>query len=342
MPSIRYDIRLVSRHLLVLVCADMNRIHKQIKYTLPTVLLILLGLVLVGGVQYVRESALPGVDFSNHSRDTQGTLANTATDVNCLRFAVASMVSAEQTFSMYNRLVQRICRDIGRPDVFIQRPSYSQVRQSLEQGLVDVAFVCTGTYVHSLPNQSIKLLAEPVFMDGQTYRCLILVPSHSATQGLADLKNKVMAYTDRESNTGCLVPSHALSRQGQVSESFFSKLIFTGSHDRSINAVARGIVDAAAVDSLVWFSKLRTDPKLSDRIRIIWESDPFGPPPVVVPAGIDPDLEARLLQAFLALDKDDAGRDILSAIGIERFAQPQPEHYRSAISLYRELQAHEN
>ena len=326
----------------MIVFVIMNNIHKQIKYTIPAVLLVLLGLVLVGGVQYVRESAIPDVDFSGRSRNTEGILADTAHDPNRLRFAVASMVSAEQTFSMYNRLVQRICLDIGRQDAFIQRPSYSQVRQSLEQGLVDVAFVCTGTYVHSISRQSMKLLAEPVFTNGQTYRCLILVPSHSDTRTLADLKNKVMAYTDRESNTGCLVPSHALSRQGQVSESFFSKIIFTGSHDRSINAVARSMVDAAAVDSLVWYSKLRTDPELNGRIRIIWESDPFGPPPVVVPAGIDPDLESNLLQAFLTLDKDEAGRDILSAIGIARFERPQPEHYLSAISLYQELQAHEN
>ncbi|NQV34444.1 MAG: PhnD/SsuA/transferrin family substrate-binding protein, partial [Phycisphaeraceae bacterium] len=120
-----------------------------------------------------------------------------------------------------------------------------------------------------------------------------------------------------------------------------SEIIYTGSHDRSIVAVEREIVDVASVDSLIWYSKLRAEPDLKDRIRILWQSESYGPPPIVVPANIDPILEKKLQTAFLNLHQDETGRAILSGIGIACFILPQPESYASAIALYRELKQDE-
>ncbi len=306
---------------------------------IPLLATVLIGLVLVCSVQFIREATLPKVDL--HTQVPSVIAATTAPNAKSLRFAVASMVSAEQTFSMYQRLVQRIGRDAGREDVFVLRPSYSDVRQSLEKGQVDVAFVCTGTYVHTLANQTIKLLAQPVFEKGQQYRCLVIVPAESPVQNIADLENRVMAFTDPESNTGCLVPSHLFYQLGHDPETFFRKIIYTGSHDRSIVAVDRKILDVACIDSLIWFSKLRSEPEFKDRIRVIWQSDPFGPPPIVVPATIDFMLEQKLQTAFLNLHQDEEGRAILSGIGIANFIRPKPENYQSAIALYRELKQDE-
>lgn len=296
---------------------------------------VLIGLILVCGGQLAREAMLPKVDL--HTQVPAVQAPTTIPNEESLRFAVASMVSAEQTFSMYQRLVKRIGRDAGREDVFVLRPSYSDVRQSLEKSEVDVAFVCTGTYVHTLGNQTIKLLAQPVFEKGQQYRCLVIVPAKSPAHNIADLENKVLAFTDPESNTGCLVPSHLFNQLGYDRETFFQEIIYTGSHDRSIAAVDRKIVDVACIDSLIWYSKLRSEPEFKDRIRVIWQSDPFGPPPIVVPATIDSVLEQKLQTAFLNLHRDEEGREILSGIGIAHFIRPNPEDYLSAIALYREL-----
>ncbi|MHC4915215.1 MAG: substrate-binding domain-containing protein [Planctomycetota bacterium] len=255
-----------------------------------------------------------------------------------LRFAVATMISAEETFSTYRRLVERIGRDIKRREVFVLRPSYAEVRRELERGKLDVALVCTGTYVHSLGERKIKLLVQPEFESRLQYRSVLLVPAGSSAKKLEDLRGKVMALTDLESNTGCLVPSVTLLRAGHDPKTFFRKVIFTRSHDRSIRAVALATVDAAAVDALVWESHLRQDPSLAARVRVIWQSVSYGPPPVVVPRGLSPALQESLRRAFLDLDKDPEGREILSAIGIRRFVPARPEDYQSAIELYREIE----
>lgn len=313
----------------------MQEFWRQTKWIIPLLTTVLIVLVLVCGAELVREAMLPKVDLNTQVQSLQA--GDAAPSDNRLRFAVASMVSAAQTFSMYQQLVQRVCQDAGREEAFVLRPSYSDVRQSLEKGQIDVALVCTGTYVHSLDNQTIRLLAQPVFENGQQYRCLIIVPAESPARSVADLENKVMAFTDPESNTGCLVPSHMLYQIGQDRETFFRKIIYTGSHDRSIVAVARKMVDVASIDSLIWYSKLHSEPNLAEKIRILWQSEPFGPPPIVVPTSIDPVLEQKLQAAFLNLHRDETGRAILSGIGITHFIQPEPESYFSAINLYREL-----
>jgi len=123
----------------------------------------------------------------------------------------------------------------------------------------------------------VKLLVQPEFEDGLEYRCLLIVPVQSSATKWEDLRGAVMAFTDRESNTGCIVPTAALADLDHTPEAFFKKVVFTGSHDRSIRAVALGAVDAACVDSLVLESNLHQDPSLRPRVKVIWQSEAFGP-----------------------------------------------------------------
>lgn len=299
--------------------------------------LAVVALAAVRGAWSMARSTEPLVDFSHRVAKVVGPAASPTLGSDRLRFAVATMVSAEATFSTYRRLVQRICRDVGRREAFIVRPSYTDVREALEKGEVDVAFVCTGTYVHSLPNNRIKLLVQPEFEGGLEYRCLVIVPADSGAQEFGDLRGHVMAFTDPESNTGCLVPTAKLVKEGEDPKSFFSDIRFTRSHDKSILAVAMSMVDAAAIDALVWQSKLREDPSLAERVRILWRSEVFGPPPIVVPVAGEEALAESLQKALLALDKDDEGRSILSAIGIKRFVRPRPDSYKSVVQMYHQL-----
>jgi len=292
------------------------------------------------GAVYLLESRVPRINLSERG-PVAGQQPESGNGAPSLRFAVATMVSAEPTDSMYGLLVKRICKDVGRREEFVLRSSYADVRRALERGEIDVALVCTGTYTRALPGNRIKLLVQPEFENGLEYRSVFLVPARSKAKTLADLRGTVMAFTDPESNTGCFVPTVTFAQRGWQPESFFKKITFTGSHDRSIEAVARDLVDVAAVDSLVWESAKRQTPSLAERAKVIWQSEAFGPPPIVVPRSIDAELEASLRRAFLALNHDEAGRKILSPIGIKRFTMPRPQDYETAIEFYRRFEARE-
>ncbi|NIA07431.1 MAG: phosphate/phosphite/phosphonate ABC transporter substrate-binding protein [Actinobacteria bacterium] len=262
----------------------------------------------------------------------------TPADDKRLRFAIATMVSPQATFASYRRMVELIGHEVGLKGGIVLRPTYRQVRESLEKESVDVAFVCTGTYVHGRDSGLIELLAQPQFKAGLSYRCVIIVPRDSSVLEWDDLKGKTMAFTDPESNTGSLVPRAALITRGYKPAEFFGKIIFTGSHDRSVRAVANCVVDAAAVDSLVFYPMINKDPSLSKKVRVIWTSEPFGPPAIVVPTNLDAGLKAALRQVLFSFHKTSEGSEILAAMGIERFRPPRKDDYDSAYALFKSVQ----
>ena len=290
-------------------------------------------IVVVYLAKNVIEMREPYIDISGNKQALTVDLPSKPEN-NALRFAVATIVSVETTYSTYLRFVNKIGRDIGRNETFIIRPTYKEIREDLEKGDVDVALVCTGTYVHASAGGHVNILVQPEFEEGIDYRCLIIVPRKSRAEGLHDLRGKTMAFTDPESHTGFVVPSVAMADSGYVIHNFFGKIIFTGNHDRSIHAVALGIVDAAGINSLVWESMLREDPTIIDNVRVLWRSQTFGPPHILVPSTLDENMKKSLLDAFLAMDKSREGIEILAPLGIRRFVPGREEDYETAIRLY--------
>lgn len=255
-----------------------------------------------------------------------------------LKFAIASMVSAERTWHSYKDLVRIVSEKVGLKSNIILRSSYKDVRNMLEQDKLDIGFVCTGTYIASFESKSLELLVVPEFEKGLEYKCYIITHKNSSIYKNIELRGKVFAYTDPESNTGCIVPKWVFKKI-DIKETDLKKVVFTGSHDKSINAVSNGYIDAAAVDALIYHSMVKHDPSLKAKIRVIWESPSFGIPPIVVNKTIDTEKKENLKQALLNFGKTDKEKDILKELQITRFKEPDPESYRSVIKIWKEVGA---
>lgn len=253
-----------------------------------------------------------------------------------LRLAVATMFSPTHTFVHYVSLADLLGQAVGLDSALVVRPTYEGLRESMTPAEVDVALVCTGPYAIMALNDQVELLAQPELRPDLTYHSALIVPQDSPATSLADLRGGSIAYSDPESHTGCFVLRHELDKRGYKPNSYYSKVLYTGSHDRSIDAVAGGFVDGAPVHSLILDGMIRHQPELAGKLRVVWRSDSFGPPPVVVPKGLDPELKERLQQAFLVLHETAQGREILDELGIVRFVLPPPEAYDSVIRLYQQ------
>ncbi|OGV73544.1 MAG: hypothetical protein A3K19_16865 [Lentisphaerae bacterium RIFOXYB12_FULL_65_16] len=259
-----------------------------------------------------------------------------------LRFAVATMWSLDSTFVMYKPLVEHIAHAVGREETLLLRTSYAGLRQALERRGVDVAFICTGPYVCAFPSGQIKLLVQPEFAEGVAYQSIVIARREKfpeAIRSLEDLRDLVVGFSDPESFTGRFVLCAKLFEQGLDPETFFRGRVWTGSHDRSIRAVESGLVDVAPVHSVVWHSALKETPARRDRLIEIWQSDVFGPPPVVVRSDLSDELQGALRKAFLTLHETAEGRVLLSAVGIARFTEGRAEDYRTAMEVCERFKA---
>ena len=250
-----------------------------------------------------------------------------------LKVAVAAMISPKDTFVYYRQLLDYIARNIGRDVQFIQRKTYGEINELLGKGQIDLAFICSGPYVTGKEKYGFELLATPEVQKSHFYQSYLIVNKTSPFKGLEELRGQVFAFTDPDSNTGKLVPTYWLSQMAERPETFFSKTIYTYSHDNSILAVAKSLVDGAAVDSLIWEYYHRKNPVFTSKTRIIHKSEPYGIPPIVASSFLASDLKNRVRQVLFSMHRDPGGQKILSELMIDRFTPPRDAWYDSIRSI---------
>lgn len=236
-----------------------------------------------------------------------------------IRIAVSAMVSPIETLIYYEEILDYISEKTGHPVELVQRETYAEINELVESQYLDVAFVCTGAYVDGHDKFDMELLAAPVVNDETLYYSYIIVPIDSDATCLEDLRGKKFAFTDPMSNTGKLSPTYMLALINKTPNSFFSGYIFTHSHDESIKAVAKGLVDGASVDSLVWDYADNKNPIYTDNTKVIAKSQPFGIPPIVVHPNTDPEMKNEIRDILITMHDDPKGADILMNIGIDKF-----------------------
>lgn len=254
-----------------------------------------------------------------------------------LRVAVAAVISPKGNVESYTPLLEYLSRRLGRPVEMIQRRTYAEVNDLIRTGEVDLAFVCTSAYVAGQREFGMQLLAAPQVNGETTYRSYLIVPADSPARTMADLRGKVFAFTDPMSHTGRNYPVWLVRQLGEEPETFFARTFFTYSHDDAIRAVAEGLADGAAVDSLVYDFALARDPSLAQRVKVIHRSMPFGAPPVVVGPEVRPQLKAELADLILNLDKSAEGQAILRTLGVDRFVPVDDSAYDSVRKIEQEL-----
>jgi phosphonate transport system substrate-binding protein len=170
----------------------------------------------------------------------------------------------------------------------------------------DFGFLCAPSYLRL--HGTVKLVgACPVFGDPRlegraAYFSDVIV---AASRDNPDLGRARWAYNDPYSLSGYLNVLGWLDAPER--EHFLATARCSGSHLTSIDWVVRGEVDAAAIDSNVLWLRLREDPTLAERIRVVESIGPCPVQPIVARATLD---GAQIRAAREAL---------LSASGFERF-----------------------
>ncbi len=253
-----------------------------------------------------------------------------------LRVAIAAMISPRETFSYYQALLDHIGSQTGYDIQLVQRKTYGEINALFPKRQIDLAFVCTGPYAAGKTSYGFEGLATPIIRGEPYYYSYLIVHNDSPYQYLADLKGAVFAYTDPESNTGALVPSYWLL-QMNASPSFFRNITYTYSHDNSILAVAKGLVDGAAVDGHIWEFYHRQNPFYTARTRVIKKSQPFGSPPLVASSFLSRELKAKIKEVVFSMHHNPEGKKILDELMIDRFVPVEEQWYQPVLNLYSQV-----
>lgn len=244
---------------------------------------------------------------------------------------------APNMLPVYRVVAGYIGRRLGVRIELVTGSDFSQ----FERGQVDAGFICGLPYVllsarRPLP---IELLAAPV-LQGERYggRPIyfsdVIVRRESPFAAFADLRGRSWSYNDPGSHSGYNVTRYRLVRMGETS-GFFGRVVEAGFHQRSIELVAAGEVDASAIDSQVLAIELRERPELENRLRVIDSLGPSTIQPVVAAARLPESQKAEMRAALLEIGSDPEARAALNWGFVERFVPVRDPDYDDIRGMLR-------
>ncbi len=258
---------------------------------------------------------------------------------NVVKVGVASMITPVDAVKYYQDVIDYIGEQIGQPMQMVHRRTYDEMDSLLEKGEVKIAFICSAPYVKNREQFGVELIAAPSVNGKPLYHSYIIVHNDSPMKTFSELEGKTFSFTDPKSNTGKLYPTYLLKTMGYTPERFFNRFIYSYSHNKSVEMVAKKIVDGAAVESIVYDHMIKTGSPYAKQTRIIKRSPPYGIPPVVVTKDIDPALKRKVKDAFLSMQNTPKGRGILAAMMIDGFVDVPDRNYDTIRYMEKDIVA---
>jgi len=251
--------------------------------------------------------------------------------VHALRFGTTPVFLDDQV-GFLSRWAAYLTEAVGIPVQFVQRRAYRDIMELLRSGELDAAWICGYPWV--VNRAHLRGLALPMYHGEPWYQSYLIVPSKDQTTSrLADLRDRIYAYSDPDSNSGYLVPRATLIKEGIDPDRHFRRSFFTWGHRNVVSAVAAGLSDGGSVDGYVWDTLQVIAPSLVSQTRIAWRSDRYGFPPMVVRASLSADAERRLRDAMLQTSETATGKRLLAELNLTSFGKFAPEVFDGISGL---------
>ena len=156
---------------------------------------------------------------------------------------------AAATLELWRGLARHI-RAAGVPDVPPQLTARPRLPEHWLSPYLLFSQSCGYPLTHALKGK-VRAVATPCYdapgCKGSDYCSVIVVPKSAPAHAFADLRDKVVAFNGSDSQSG-FNAFRALAAPLAEDGRFFSESIETGSHVASLEMVASGEADAAAID----------------------------------------------------------------------------------------------
>lgn len=177
---------------------------------------------------------------------------------------------------------------------------YNGVIEALRSGKLDIAYLGPFSYVlaHEMANAEAFAVAVTKKTGRSAYQSKVIARKDKGLQSLDHLKGRTFAFVDPSSASGHLFPKAGLMASGFDVEKGFSRVIFSGSHDASIMAVANNKVDAAAVADRIFDSAIKKGLIKSEDFTVIWHSKPIPESPMVWRKSLDEATKKKVAAAM--------------------------------------------
>jgi len=266
-----------------------------------------------------------------------------------ITFAVIPAENGTGVLDRYMPFVNYLSKELGIKVTLRVANDYAAVIEGQRAGNIHIGYYGPASFARArLTGVKTDAFVIDVNSDGSKgYYSVFYVLAKSPYQKLEDLKGKNLGLVDPNSTSGNNMPRFKMNQMGVDPDAYFSKVIFTGSHENAVLALAQGTVDVAANwwnaedDSNLTRMLAKNMVKSSDGtplkkedFRIVVKSDLIINSPYAYLSDLPEDMKAAIKQAFLDAPQKDADAFKKLSDGKNRPWQPiANDDYDKAIEL---------
>ena len=247
-----------------------------------------------------------------------------------LTFAVVPAENASGVTERWTPFMAYLSEELGVKVTLRIANDYAAVIEGQRSGNIQIACYGSASFARArLTGVKTDAFASDLNADGGTgYYSVFFVKANSPYKSIDQLKGKNLGLVDPNSTSGNNVPRFELDKMGISDvDSYFAKVVFTGSHENAILALAQGTVDVAAnqwtSDDDSTLAQMLTKGMLKNAdgsamkkedFRIIHKSAPIiGPSMYAYSSDLPDDLKGAIAKAFFdAPTKDKVAFDRLT------------------------------
>ncbi|MCC8953020.1 phosphonate ABC transporter substrate-binding protein [Bradyrhizobium sp. Pear77] len=237
-----------------------------------------------------------------------------------ITFAVIPAENGSGVTERYGPLTEYLSKELGIKVTLRVANDYAAVIEGQRAGNIHIGYYGPASFARArLTGVKTDAFVIDVNADGSKgYYSVFYVLAKSPYQKVEDLKGKNIGLVDPNSTSGNNMPRFKLNQMGIDPETYFSKVVFTGSHENAVLALAQGTVDVAANwwnaddDSNLTRMLAKNMVKSSDGtplkkedFRVIVKSDLIINSPYAYLESLPDDMKAKIKQAFLDMPTKD-------------------------------------
>lgn len=246
-----------------------------------------------------------------------------------ITFAVIPTAGMSSIEKMFSGLTIHLEKELGIKVKLRSAGDYAGVIQAMQYKHVQLAYFGPKSYVEANKRAGAEALVIELDAEGKPgYHGYIITKKGSGLKSLKDIQGKRWAFTDSNSTSGTLVPSVMFAQKGIDPQKYFSRVLYSGSHEASILAVKSGKVDAASTNDLD-FARGEGRSWKKDDFNIIWVSKIIPGAPIAIRKEMPKSLKKAIIKALISF-KDP---DTLKEMKIQGYVPVKDSAYDSVREL---------
>ncbi|KGG92006.1 phosphonate ABC transporter substrate-binding protein [Comamonas thiooxydans] len=228
---------------------------------------------------------------------TTGVMAQQPTE---LRVGLIPSEDAQAMMRASQQVMDQLAAKTGLKIKPFVANDYNGVIEAMRSGKIDVAYFGPFSYVLASQLANAEAFAIPVAKKSgkSSYNSIIISKKDKGLGAVPQLQGKTFAFVDPSSASGHLFPKAGLKGEGIDTDKYFSRVIFSGSHDASIMAVANGKVDAAAVADPIFQTAVAKGHVKAEDFQVIWRSKDIPESPMAWRKNLDEATKKKVAAAL--------------------------------------------